>query len=460
MNRYGRFLVLLAVGCGFLAILYAQDESTSNKAKPQVDGDDVPQTAVAGAAAASDSRRDVATDSETPLLASADRIDRASLHEAMNTMARYLVRVTKENGSFRYRLNTDPSVKVSKSYNILRHEGTMYSLASYHLWRPDERIRTALLRSTEYLKTTSLGPVEGHDELLAIWSKPEINHGNSPVQAKLGATGLGLVALLSVEKIQPGETSLEDLRRLGQFLIFMQKEDGGFHSKYIPSENGRTDKWTSLYYPGEAALGLVMLYEKDPAPKWLESAAKAIGYLAKKRSGRRRVEADHWALIATSKLLPLYDRIDPPVPRDLIEQHGYQVCRSILAEKPPHAPHTLMNGCFGVDGRTTPTATRLEGLLAAVDFLPPEQSELHDEIEIAAAEGIVFLLRSRVTAGTFVGAMPRAIRRLPNRHPRITRSFNRRASEIRIDYVQHALSAMLDFDRLAYGTQQSRSTSE
>ena len=201
--------------------------------------------------------------------------------------------------------------------------------------------------------------MEGHDELLAIWSKPEINHGNSPVQAKLGATGLGLVALLSVEKIQPGETPLEDLRRLGQFLIFMQKEDGGFHSKYIPSQNGRTDKWTSLYYPGEAALGLVMLYEKDPDAKWLEAAAKAIGYLAKQRAGRRRVEADHWALIATSKLLPLYDRIAPPVPRALIE-----------------------------------------------------------------------------------------------------RSFNRRASEIRIDYVQHALSAMLDFDRLAYGSAPTGGASE
>ena len=56
----------------------------------------------------------------------------------------------------------------------------------------------------------------------------------------------------------------------------MQKEDGTFYSKYIPAEGGRSVRWTSLYYPGEAALGLLMLYEKDPSAAWIQAAANAI----------------------------------------------------------------------------------------------------------------------------------------------------------------------------------------
>ena len=70
---------------------------------------------------------------------------------------------------------------------------------------------------------------------------------------------------MSVERTMPGTTPVEFLRRLGNFLLFMQNKDGGFYSKFIPEKGGRDDSWTSLYYPGEAALGLIMLSEKDPS---------------------------------------------------------------------------------------------------------------------------------------------------------------------------------------------------
>ena len=98
--------------------------------------------------------------------------------------------------------------------------------------------------------------------MLAVWSEPEVNRSGKPLQAKLGGTGLGLVALLSLENIQPGFTPLADLQALGRFTVYMQKEDGSFYSKYIPSAGGRWDEWQSLFYPGEAALGLLMLYQR------------------------------------------------------------------------------------------------------------------------------------------------------------------------------------------------------
>ena len=101
------------------------------------------------------------------------------------------------------------------------------------------------------------------------------------------------------------------------------------------------------------------------------------------------------------------------------------------------------DGAFTEDGRTTPAATRLEGLLAALTFLPPDDA-LGLRIESAVHRGIAFLLRAQVKRGEFAGAIPRAIDQLPSTDPSAVK-FNRRASEVRIDYVQHALSAMTQY---------------
>jgi hypothetical protein len=59
-----------------------------------------------------------------------------------------------------------------------------------------------------------------------------------------------LVALASVRQISPQTVSLEQLQSLGRFLLFLQKEDGSFASKYSIASGA--EDWESLYYPGEA----------------------------------------------------------------------------------------------------------------------------------------------------------------------------------------------------------------
>ena len=181
-----------------------------------------------------------------------------AVDDAINRSASYLVKITKEDGMFEYRINMDPMVGVKDKYNILRHAGTIYAMSMYYEGYPDENIRSAIERAGRYLRDESILPISGKDNMLAVWSKPEVNGSGGPPQIKLGGNGLGLVALLSIEKISPGFTPLPDLKALGQFIIYMQKEDGSFYSKYIPSMGGRQDEWQSLYYPGEAALGLLM----------------------------------------------------------------------------------------------------------------------------------------------------------------------------------------------------------
>jgi hypothetical protein len=377
-------------------------------------------------------------------------IESNQLEEAIHLSAGYLIRQCSENGKFLYRINVSPTIRPKPRYNLLRHAGAVYALATYDQAYPQELTQNVLKRATDFLKESAIAPLPGKKDLLAVWSHPEITRSNKPLQAKLGGTGIGLVALLSVERRIPGTTPVEYLRRMGNFLLFMQKNDGSFYSKYIPEKGGRDDSWTSLYYPGEAALGLLMLYEKDPSLTWLQAAANSIAYLVRKRKGKKLVEADHWALLATAKLLPLYDRCRQPLPKQAIERHAVQICENILKGKPDNYDNSLEFGGFTEDGRTTPTAIRLEGMIAALSFLPADYSNLRKQMVVAIDEGIQFLLRSQIRSGEHAGGIPRAIHILPENHPQFKKSFNRRATEVRIDYVQHTLSAMLQYERIFF----------
>lgn len=365
------------------------------------------------------------------------------LRTAIENSARYLVRNTREDGMFNYRVNMDPRISGTRKYNILRHAGTIYAMARYYQLHPDEQVRSAMERAGRYLQERAIGPLPGKEDLLAIWSKPEVNGGGSPLQAKLGGTGLGLVALTGLEKVTPGFTPLDDLRKLGRFIVYMQKEDGSFYSKYVPSRGGRNDDWESLYYPGEATLGLLMLYEMDPSDLWITSAARALGYLAHGRRGESDIPVDHWALLATERMVPLMDEGDLPVTREQLIYHARQICEVILEGQVADTTRPMYRGGFDKDGRTTPTATRLEGLLATLALLHKDRA-MRKRIESAVHSGVAFLLRAQISGGEFAGGMPRAIGKLPE-NKAVMRSFNRRAAEVRIDYVQHALCAMMQY---------------
>jgi hypothetical protein len=356
----------------------------------------------------------------------------------------YLVRATGPDGRFVYRTDLDPTFFPEPSYNILRHAGTVYSLGMYYGWEPKEETRRAMERATRYLRQCCVDEIPGQEGLLAVWSPPEIVLTGKPLQAKLGGTGLGLVALVGMEEAGPGSTPAAELAALGRFLIFMQKPDGSFYSKYFPSQ-GRDDSWTSLYYPGEAALGLVMLAEQEGSRSWLEAAASALGYLAKSREGQSTLPADHWALLATERLVQVDDLDSLGVTRRQLVDHAVRICRSILEERPGGERASSYGGSLTPDRRTTPTSTRLEGLLAALTFLPSDEVELRHEMETAIHEGIVFLVRAQVRSGELDGAIPRAVGLSRPRGSRRLPLVDPRATEVRIDYVQHALSAMIRY---------------
>ncbi len=365
-------------------------------------------------------------------------IDRA-IHQG----ARYLANQIRPDGMFRYRVNMNPAVEVKPRYNILRHAGALYSLTMYHRWNGQSGAESAMALAAGYLRDIATRPVPGLPHICAVWSDAEVSKSGAVTQAKLGGTGLGLAALACHEAVRPGFMEIEVLRSMGRFLVFMQQESGEFYSKYFPDHRGRDSTLKSLYYPGEAALGLAMLHELDPDPTWLESSILAMRHLARERKGHGdNVPPDHWALLATERVLRgPHLRHRAEIESELLE-HAAQICRRMLADQIVDKPSPYCGG-FQPAGNTTPTATRLEGMQAALCFLPVS-SDAYDAIRKAVSLGVEFLIRAQVQEGPFAGAWPRSIQG-ENGDLSAGEVSNPRACEIRIDYIQHAISALVQY---------------
>ncbi len=349
----------------------------------------------------------------------------AALQQGIALATAYMVRSCAPDGHFVYRV--DPvSGQESERYNIVRHAGAMYALGMAYRAHPSLPVAEALARAAAYLREQYVAPVPETDAL-AVWSQPK-PRGEI---AQLGASGLGLVALTEARDAGATSVPLPELQAIGRFVLALQGPDGRFTHRYRRS-SGPLGPWESLYYPGEAALGLIRLYQEDNSPLWLAAAVKALSYLAASRASSDRVPPDHWSLIATAELLPLCAQHHLPVPREQLLHHAVQIVNELLQEQRPQRGDSQLDGSFDSRGRTAPTATSLEGLLAALTFLPAEERELRARAHSAVEHGIAFLLRSQVTSGPYAGALPEA----PSGSSPADRS-------LRIDFAQHTLSAFL-----------------
>ena len=391
-------------------------------------------------------RRKMRPGNATTIDWSTARVDPSQLAKAIQLATSYLNQACKPSGQFTYCVHLDAAHEIKPEYNILRHAGTLYALQMAYERSPDKRTREVLLKAARFLQEHALAPLEEKPELVAIWSLPEMNYSDQPAQAKLGGAGLGLVALVGLEQLHPGFSELDDLRGLASFIRSMQRADGSFYSKYF-RKTGRDATWTSLYYPGEAALGLLNLYTVDGDKRWLQSASSAMLFLATSQQQSPSVRPDHWMLLAAAKLIPLLERHKSSEMQSDLMQHIRRTCKRMAEDQRPFLSNPLLRGCFVEDGRTTPTSIRLEGLLAALNILSERDYRLKKQLDEVVTYGIQYLLRCQVQEGPFQGGIPCAISFIPTGDVVDDAELKSRAGEIRIDYVQHALSAMIQYEQ-------------
>ncbi len=351
----------------------------------------------------------------------------------------YLLAQQEADGRFIYRRHlTDPGRYVgSRKYNLLRHAGTIYALSQLHELGADPELARAITAGAAYLRRFIADGPAGCS-CRAIWTDytrlASLRHRLRRPVVKLGGQGLGLVALTAAARLDDDAVARAELRAVGRCLLWMQRDNGSFRSKYIGGLG--FSRWVSLYYPGEAALGLIRLGGLTGEARWTAAARDALVHLAETRKDAAETPADHWALIATAELL---DAGGAAGRKPALMRHARRIIERMLSQQITD-PQSPIRGAFRADGTTTPTAIRLEGMLAMVPHLG--DSALRARVRRAAKLGAAFLRRAQIVHGPHAGAIPRATIRLPE-NPR----HNARAAEVRIDYVQHALSAFIAWHR-------------
>lgn len=365
----------------------------------------------------------------------------SSLEAALSAGIAALLAMQRPDGRFVYR--TGPHVRADESrYNILRHAGALYALVECRAWsarNPADAVAAGL----RWVERNHLRPIVRRRLMLAVASD-DAGRGDYDV-CKLGGTALFLLAAARATEEGMIAYPLAALRALGAFLIGMQREDGGFLSKYLRDARRADPSFASLYYPGEAALALLQLHRLDPEGPWLNAAESALDQLARTGAGATAVAPDHWSLIATARYL---ETQRPPEgdAQDRIRAHALRIVHVMLAE---FEGDPERGGCCTRDGRTCPTATRLEGLCAIAPHLSIGDPALRTRVLAAIEQGAQFLLEAQIPDGVRAGGFPRTSNAWlaePVRAP------DRRAEEVRIDYIQHAICGLrgaLETKRLA-----------
>ncbi|HCP47219.1 MAG TPA: hypothetical protein DIU15_14345, partial [Deltaproteobacteria bacterium] len=276
--------------------------------------------------------------------------------------ADYLISSIAADGKIRYRYNPSTN-KDSSSYNLLRHGGTTYSILQAYDRTKFAPYLEASKAAIRYLFKNSrreerVGPYGGGDSMYVVES-PFI---------KLGGSGLGLVMLDQyVEATGDKESFIDEARAYARFLVSQQKEDGEFVYFAPMKVGGKPKDETSLYYPGEAILGLIRLYSWDRNPLWLDTATRAADWLIHVRDKgktEKRLANDHWLMISLSYLYQYTKREDYLF-------HSLALSRSVEHQYQKNLPasekYRDYRGGYYDPPRSTPAATRGEGLVAVLD---------------------------------------------------------------------------------------------
>jgi hypothetical protein len=344
----------------------------------------------------------------------------------------YLKSIVDESGRFDYRYYPEID-RSTKSYNMLRHCGTTYSLIQLYQLTGDPVLLEKIKAAIGFVLRNHISeprPRDADSDFLCV--KGEGVNDSRHQYCKLGGAGLFLVALSKYTEATGDRSHLPLMQKMAKFIEFMQADDGDMTSKYY-FDDKKHKAFKSLFYPGEASYGLGLLHFIDNDPKWVEIGHNAVNWLHQSRLGvvPRRLPVDHWLVISMNELYRAK-------PHDENKKHGFDIAKGMVQTQridPSQISEPDMFGGWGSRPQTSANATRVEGLVAA--YRTAQQSGDDPEPFLACAlnatNTLVRLQFTDVSNAYF--ARPRKV---------VGGFVNRVDSpDIQIDNVQHPLSALL-----------------
>ncbi len=319
----------------------------------------------------------------------------------------------------------------SDEYSVPRHAGTVYSLALLYGLTGLERFKVGAEKAMSWL-VDNLDPC-GDDGYCVTKARGDF--------ADLGSSALTLVGMIEYQRQTGDARYADEARRIAAWIRSMQKPDGDFyHSFHVPV--AAPDIFVrSMFYSEEAALALVMAHEALGDAVDLQAAERALDYLTGPKYdafflGWFVYGADHWTCIAAEEAWPRLKK-----PRYLDFCNGYAEFVRRLQYDAADWDNTDFDGHYGFSGLMVPQAPGAAGFSEAIISTRAlarhhGRDDLLPALDAQIAAAMDALARERV--------QPDNAWMMPD--PDAARGGIRRSlveQEVRIDFTQHALSALI-----------------
>lgn len=345
--------------------------------------------------------------------------------------ARYLARGVTPEGRFRYLVNAATNQTLS-GYDWPRHAGATYFLAQSAAFAREQQatdagdIGRAALRAANLLRTGALQRCGAHECI-----------GDGDV-LEIGSAALSTMAFAEIVSTGLDQSFERHVRALGDLILALQRPDGEFMHQV--QRDGTPIDVQLPYFSGEAALALARANALTGDPRYLEGSRRAVAHLVGPAwhffGNKYYFAEEHWTCQAASEL---WERAPDPAALDFCLR-WQDFNRSVQL----HAGDCVLDcdGALGVGPlvtpRYTPVASRCEAGVATLDAAvragrsDAELAALRMQLRRALA-----LLARQQFHGQLehVMADPDAVRgAMPGSEV---------DWQLRIDYAQHAGSAML-----------------
>ena len=349
-------------------------------------------------------------------------LSKARLLAAARAGGDYLLRMQRRDGSFVY--SYDPITDHAGSRNnIVRHAGAAFALLDLYGATHDRRFLASGKKAVAFLRTrfrSRMAPKTLDHRVIYVL--------DFDGKAKLGANGLTLIALTRLIEFESNSNLLSDSKALARMILTMQREDGRFESYYRLHGDEPTGD-VSLYYPGEAMLGLIRLYRINGDLRLLDAARRGADYLIASQKQMNQPPPDAWF----SQALEALYGIDP---KAAYADHAVALAEAMMAGQYVDSPDEYRGGFGPGVPRATPAASRAEGMLAAFRVAVSR----NDPRAAGILEAIALSLRFQLSQ-QFTGATASPLKR-PSR---ALGGFRESPIEarIRIDFVQHNVCSLL-----------------
>ena len=329
--------------------------------------------------------------------------------------ATHMANIQRKTGYFSYEFDF-ASGSWSRADELVRQAGASYGLSEYLLTHRDDIIKGVVEKAIKAYPINSVPIKEGK----------KLTDNQDLKKTETGATAHALIGAMQYAKATGDHQFYADIQEWKIGLVALYHPQGGF-------AGGAFDPEESPYFNGEAWLALCVYADSYPNDDKVKSIMPLIDIaMIKLYTASPDIGFFHWGLMATAK------RFDQTKDQKFIEFGAQQVNYFLTKMRPDFDEE--VNSCYSVEGMAAVLPVlqkdKKQNLIAA-SLLTRLRQEMTKNMgmQIRPEQKVLLLIGGRTLtapelpryAGAFINGLDRP--------------------QIRIDFTQHCLSALLKSER-------------